>query len=227
MFYFPNCCHRISTHRLVVCAASLFLEAILCYKKEEEAVPVVSLFDISGPMLKNFIDFFYTGQFHIDAGNVYNVLDVADRWGTVELVEKCADYVRNNLSVESCLATWLSAKSSYKYLDIKGVSFNYICQHFGAVVETDKFLQLNSQQLLSILNDNAVAVNYEEEIFNAIVRWIDGDTENRRNDFEKLMSAIQMSQISEKVKYFKLFNSPNTIIPNVVFIRFSFWYRTC
>lgn len=50
-----------------------------------------------------------------------------------------------------------------------------------------------------IVKNHEIAVNSEEHVFTAIAKWIEYDVENRRKEFENLLSRIRTSKISDTV----------------------------
>lgn len=160
----------------------------------------VRLGDVSGQMLKNLIEYCYTGQFPIDAENVSEILRAAANFRFVDLVAECSDFLKDNVNNESCFTIWNTAKL-FDLHELTSTVLNYICGQFMTIVETDGFRKLKSDQLIEILLMNEIAVNSEEDVFNSIIKWIEFDAENRRGTFEKLIPIIRMSKISHEVNW--------------------------
>lgn len=58
-------------------------------------------------------------------------------------------------------------------------------QTLQEILQSDEFLQLPIELLCEILRDDELDVN-EERIWNAALRWVKFDLENRRAEFSKV-----------------------------------------
>lgn len=190
--------YRIPTRRVVVSAFSEYFETMFTTSMQEKDKKEVEIGNDSGPILRNLIEYCYTGHFAIDAENVIESLEAATMFRLVNLAAKCADYLKNHVNLGSCLIAWTTAKL-YDLNDLASISCDFICYNFSAIVETDAFRNLSVTQLFDILINPELAADSEDDILESIFKWIEADAENRRKEFENLLPAIRMSKISYAV----------------------------
>lgn len=198
-FVFLLICYRIATHRVVVSAASEYFEAMFTTSMKEKDMKEVPLGAVSGTILKSLIEYCYTGEFHIDSENVIDALEAARMFRFDNLFASCAKYLKNTLSNESCFKVWNTA-ILYDLYELATVSLNYICENFWLLIGTEVFCRITAAELMAIFDCNAIAVESEDDLFKSIIKWIEFDVDNRREEFEGLVATIRWSQISHLVR---------------------------
>lgn len=192
-------CHfSIPAHRPILAASSEFFEKLFTTDMREKNQHEIPLGDISGSMLRQLIEFCYSGTVPLNAANAGSLLAHAQRYCMVRLVHMCVKYLVEHLNVENCTSTW-SVADALMLGDLKEMALAFICQHFIDVVQTDAFQQLAADAIIGILQSNDIVVGCEEDIFKCIMNWIRYDESNRRTCFTRLMATLRMSRIGMAV----------------------------
>lgn len=89
-------------------------------------------------------------------------------------------------------------------------SWTYILEFFPAVVSSEEFLQISSDDLIQIITDNDLNTSSEEAVCDAVLKWVDCCPEERRNDLGKLFRNIRFPLIC--VKYVKNLRSNEHVL---------------
>lgn len=69
----------------------------------------------------------------------------------------------------------------------------YILRHFSHIIQNyDKLLDVSFENFYEIVNDDRLNVKAEEPVWECCLRWIDHDSENRKQHIVKLLLAIRL-----------------------------------
>lgn len=160
---------------------------------------------IAGARLEQLIEFCYTGRVQLNDENAQPILVYAQQYRLERLIESCAKYLKQHLRVENCCAVLIAAASLYR-IDLSQAAIDFILDHFTAVIRSDAFKQLEIDTLISCLTDAGTMRVLEEDIFDAIRKWIRYDEVERIAEFKRLMSAMPMVQIKSSVSAGQFFS---------------------
>lgn len=69
-------------------------------------------------------------------------------------------------------------------------AFRCIAANFGDVAFTNEFLHVSVEELCNILCSDEIVVRDEAELYTATNRWINYDTEERKQYFGELFSKV-------------------------------------
>ena len=72
----------------------------------------------------------------------------------------------------------------------------FVCNHFSEVVHSEDFLALSSDQLECLLSMDGLKVKKEEEVFEAVVKWVRYDVEHRQRHFVNILSCVRFPFVS-------------------------------
>lgn len=177
-----------------------YFDAMLNNNMYEKSMPEILLKGVRGPVLKSLVDFCYTGQIQLNAENVEEILMAANMFRNDELEAKCSQYYTNIMSAENCLRAWFAAEQCGLIEKALGTyAVEYSLQFFTSIVRTQQFLALGVEHLFNYLNSSDLAVSCEEDIFHAIVKWIEYDVYERRSYYSGLLGAVRISKVTSAV----------------------------
>lgn len=165
--------------------------------KEKYATDVL-LADVDGKTLLNLIEYSYKGETKISEENADSVLAAADMLRFTPLVQQCTSFYENNLNASNCLGVWALAKM-YSVSELIQLGSNFAFDHFGDVVTGDEFKFIEIELLTDLLRSDKVNVASEEEIFNAIVVWMEVDLANRMSHIQDLMQTVRVGHLKNLV----------------------------
>lgn len=189
---------RFPVHRLALSSASENFSALFTNEMKEQYAADVLLEDVDGDTLLNIIEFSYKGVININEDNVDGVLAAAHMFRLTPLVQQCADYHEHNLSSSNCLGIWALAKL-YTFSKLVHLANNMALDYFMDVVIGNEFKYVESELLEELLSNDKVNVDSEEDIFNALVVWMEVDLAKRMPHIQDLMQTVRVGLLSHTV----------------------------
>lgn len=190
--------------------------------KEKNQAEVV-LEEIHGNELKALVDFCYTGIVSITAENVYVLLEAASRMEFRNIETKCAEFLHDKMDTTNCLTTWITLEPFLNLGGLADAARTITEQNFLDVIKDDDYLQLDEQHLLTLLKSDELNVWSEEQVFNALVKWVDYDVDSRASRASDLLSVIRLTQLKPKVSEILVGDSCDF----VYLFFFGFVYSSC
>lgn len=162
----------------------------------------ISIGGNDGATLDTVVKCFYTGQIDINEENVEALLAAASFLLFPYLEEKCTEYLAQlgQVNESNCLGIWALARS-YAFEDLKEIAFPYVLDNFPEVVKTDDFHRLNKVDLMELLANDYLAVDSEEEVFNAVDDWVLFDAATRKIEFPNLLASVRLHLLSSSVSF--------------------------
>ncbi|KAJ8010960.1 hypothetical protein DPEC_G00080580 [Dallia pectoralis] len=74
---------------------------------------------------------------------------------------------------------------------------NYACERFTLIARDDDFLALGPSELAAILTSDTLNVEKEEEVFEAVEKWVGQDVETRLKDLPDLMDCVRLRLVNK------------------------------
>ena len=174
---------RLKAHKIVLCAASPFFYNALNSDMKEKKEGVIRLEETSKAVMEEVLEYLYTGHVDINEGNVFDLLAVADYFLIPSLTTLCVHVVLQALSLSSCIAAYYTAMK-YRCEELQKAAKDFTLANFVAVAETEDFLNLSSKQVEEWISSDEVIVEGEEEVFEAVVRWMERNEGQKQNFYE-------------------------------------------
>ncbi|XP_041830613.1 kelch-like protein 11 [Melanotaenia boesemani] len=190
----------VSAHRSVLSAASQYFSLLLGGQFSESQSGRVELKEWSsttGPdpdTVESVIQFMYTGEVRVTTANVHEVLELAHRFLLRQLKSFCADFLMKKLSLSNCVAVH-SLAHMYSLDQLAQEAAETIRRNFHKVISSEEFYTLPFHLLRDWLSDSEITVNSEQELFEAIVKWVHQNKDERETHFEELFKLLRLLQI--------------------------------
>lgn len=90
-------------------------------------------------------------------------------------------------------------KSLYKH-EVHRIIRDFILKHFIEITkDNDDIINLQIEDLLDIINDDALNAKNEEPIWEFCVRWIEFDEKNRFEYVPQILEGIRLGLINQDV----------------------------
>lgn len=145
--------------------------------------------------METFIEFAYTGEIKLNEKNVQTLLEDADYIGLVDVKNECEKFLEScinchNIFEIDCLADKLSCTS------LKESCYQFIRKNFQAMTKTDEYLNIDFIILKNILTNNRFRIDYQEKIFEAVMRWIIFDISQRRGYLKDLLQLVKLAHLN-------------------------------
>lgn len=156
--------------------------------------------DIRGDTLRAVVHFLYSGTIEITVDNAESLLAAASFFLSSQLQKKCTDFFTEPgvIDTHNCVGIWKVA-FHYVFRDLELAAAEVLFENIIEVSKTDDFLRLSSTEMTKILDNDAIDVDSEEDVFNALVNWIEFDINERRTLFPDLVRAVRVNHLKESV----------------------------
>lgn len=124
------------------------------------------------------------------------------------VVTACCTFLSRQLHPSNCLGFALFAEQQ-NCNSLMKVAMDFTCQNFSNVCRNQEFFQLNPDQLSKLLASDDLNILSEQEVFEALVTWVQHDTETRNEHVPDLLSLIRLPLLQPAVScyYYYLFVS--------------------
>ena len=182
-------------HKVVLSSASPFFRALFGNDMKESRADSIELNEVDGFVMEDLLQFVYTGKVNLNIKNIYKMIAAADFLLLTGLVELCSNFLYNNLTASTCFSTAISA-TKYKNEVLQHAAANYARKNFVEASKSEEFLCLDSETVVELISDDDTVVNEEEEVYEAVIRWVEHDYEGRKKHFEEMFQYVRVYSIS-------------------------------
>lgn len=187
-------------HRVILSAISPYFKACFTNALNTGNSEVYELvFDeVPSEDLRLIVEYAYTGKCSINNFNVRRLLETADKFNCIGIIDLCCQFLLADLKPENCLSTFQFARD-YFCRDLETKGHYFICHNFEQILQSStEFVNLGIDELYHILSDDLLNTKFEDTVFEAISKWICHDLNNRIMHLTKLLSCIRFGSLSEE-----------------------------
>ncbi|KAL6474752.1 hypothetical protein MHYP_G00157920 [Metynnis hypsauchen] len=191
---------ELCAHRSVLAAATDYFTPLLGGQFSESVSRRVEMKEWSseaGPerdTVESVVQFMYTGEIRVSTANVHEVLELADRFLLVQLKEFCGEFLKRKLSLANCVAVH-SLAHMYTLDQLALRAADMIRRNFHKVIQDEEFYTLPFHLVRDWLSDAEITVDSEEVLFDAVVKWVQKNADEREKYFEELFRLLRLPQI--------------------------------
>ena len=157
-------------HKNVLAVSSAYFQAMFTSDLKESREVRISFSEVSAWTLKRIIDYAYSGQLEITHDNAQEMMAAGNHFEYPRIVEACAEFLRRQLHPSNCLEM----------------------ENFSSVVEYDEFLELPIERLKHYISSDFIDVRNEEIVYEAVMRWVKFDVDDRRHYLPELMDKVRL-----------------------------------
>lgn len=163
----------------------------------------IELENLYGDILLNIIEFCYTGKIEINEENVDGLVAAADMLHFVNLKKKCTEYYHDHLDITNCLGI-IALSEQYGLDELQTTAYKLAFDYFVEVTAAAEFEHLPFDNLLKLISSDDVNVDTEEDVFNAVIKWIEFDLKGRQIYVRDLIKAVRVGHIRNSVNIAEL-----------------------
>lgn len=196
--------NRVSAHRIVLSASSVYFAAMFTGSLRESQQEEITLGEVHGEPLQALVQYCYTGSIELREDNVETLLATACLLQLNVVVTACCNFLAKQLHPSNCLgfALFAEQQSCNTLLEL---SSSYTCHHFMQVCKNQEFYQLSADQLANLLKSDELNVKSEQDVFNALVSWVQHEPAIREKFVPDLLAMIRLPLLEPTVIIINLF----------------------
>lgn len=198
---------EFACHRNVLAAISPFFRAMFTSALTESRQEMVRLHEVDPVSVNLLIDYAYTGKLEIDKNNVQNLLAAASLFQVIPVHSACAKFMETQLDISNCIGIYYFA-TVHDCLDLKVKAREHVEKNFIEVSHGEEFLALTADKMAGLLTSNELNVEKEETVYEALVRWVCFDEENRISHLKTLLPFIRFGLLDSHFIREHIKNSP-------------------
>ncbi|KAM9035135.1 Bardet-Biedl syndrome 5 protein isoform X1 [Sarcophilus harrisii] len=187
-------------HRLILSACSPYFREYFLSEIDEEKKKEVVLDNVDPAILDLIIKYLYSASIDLNDTNVQDIFALASRFQIPSVFTVCVSYLQKRLAPGNCLAILrLGLLLDCPRLAISAREF--VSDRFIQICKEEDFMQLSPQELISVISNDGLNVEKEEAVFEAVMKWVRTDKENRVKNLGEVFDCIRFRLMTEK--YFK------------------------
>ena len=186
---------RFNAHRVVLCAGSPFFYSALNNDMKESKEGLIRLEDMSKVAIEELLDYLYTGHVDVTQHNAFDLLKIADFLVIPSLKEVSSKFIIQSLSSSNCFRAYYLAVN-YRCFELQEKARDFIYANFTRVVEHEDFLNLTINEVEEWISSDEIRVRGEEDVFEAIVKWVEQKGSGEREKFFELFRHVRLIYLS-------------------------------
>ena len=186
---------RFPCHRLVLAASSLYFEKMFTNGMCEQHATEITLNQISSCALKHLLEFAYTSKLSVSKDTVLEIFEAADMLQFLSARKFCQDFLLEQIDQTNCLSFMV-------YADAFSCEMLYerakLCAatEFKTLCDSHDFYELPRTQLVALLQEDNIAMEYEEHVYEAMRAWVMHDKQKRAEYIAELLKCIRLNFVS-------------------------------
>ncbi|TRZ04227.1 hypothetical protein DNTS_029919 [Danionella cerebrum] len=178
-------------HRAVLASASHYFRAMFCNDLREKHEENVNLKGLDAPTMRILVEYAYTSRASINKDNVQRLLEAACLFQFPRLADACTRYLADALHPENCVGI-LQLADVHSLESLRSQVHSYIIQNFLQVLEYDEILELPSDVLISLIQQDELEVTDEEHVFETVIRWVRAQVEERLALLPQVLAHVRL-----------------------------------
>ncbi|CAH0555051.1 unnamed protein product [Brassicogethes aeneus] len=190
-------CDIFHAHKVVLAAASPYFKAMFTGGLKECDMNKVKLQGVSATAMSRLINFMYTGRIRVTENTVCQLLPAATMLQVPNVIQACCDFLERQLDPSNAIGI-ASFAEQHGCLELYKKANQYIERHFCQICQEEEFFQLTAHQLVSLIKKDELNVQDEKEVYNAVLKWVKYDEDNRHMKMECILSAVRCQFLPPK-----------------------------
>jgi hypothetical protein len=163
---------------------------------KEKYLKEIVIQEIDEETLQLLVNYCYLGVININEDNVEKILSSACRFQMLNVILACSSFLEKQLHFSNAIGFTVFAEQLQECQDLHQVSLNFVESNFMEIyLKSEEYLQMNAEQLVKLLKSNNLNVNSEEDVFKALIKWINF-SEDRAPYLTTLLESVKLSLLS-------------------------------
>jgi len=198
---------KISAHKIVLSASSPYFRAMFTGELAESKQTEITIKDVDENAMEMLIDFCYTSRITVDEKSVQTLLPAACLLQLYQVQDYCSEFLRSQLDPSNVLGIRAFA-DTHSCRDLLRLADKYMLSNFIQVVESDEFVLLPVNHLIEIISNDELNIKNEEQVYEAVLRWVTHDLDERKQYLSQLMFHVRLPLLDTKYLVTKVSNDP-------------------
>uniref|UniRef100_A0A1B0CL03 BTB domain-containing protein n=1 Tax=Lutzomyia longipalpis TaxID=7200 RepID=A0A1B0CL03_LUTLO len=182
-------------HKVVLSAASPYFKAMFTGGLKEAEMSRINLQGVCPTAMGQMIYFMYTGQIRVTEVTVCQLLPAATMFQVSHVIEACCAFLESQLDPTNAIGISNFAEQ-HGCDSLKQKAIQFIERHFTQICQEEEFLQLSAIQLVSLIRKDELNVQGEREVYNAVLKWVKYDEDNRYPKMEHILYAVRCQYLT-------------------------------
>lgn len=187
---------QFHAHRIVLAARSKYFYGVFTSDMLEKRSRTVSLGELSASAMDSLLDYIYTGDVEVTESNAEELVVAANYLLLPKLKNLAGKFLEREMMASNCVYFFKFAEQ-YNCKELKHYASQMIVRNFGMIGHSKDFMQLGVKNLEELIAGDDVVVRSEEEIFEAILKWIHEDPDKREEYFPILFRHVRVTSVSQ------------------------------
>ena len=160
---------EFKAHRNVLSAASPFFCKLLQSDMKENREGIVRFEEISGAVMEDVLEFFYTGSVEVTQENSEDLIAAANYFLIPGLKTVSGRFIERQMSESNCISTFYFAEM-YQCDELITNTRKFIHANFASVSEMDEFLNLEAKEVERWISSDEISVAVEADVFKIVLK---------------------------------------------------------
>ena len=186
---------EFKAHRNVLSAASPYFDKLLQSNMKENREGIVRFEEISGSVLKDVLEFIYSGTVDVTQENAEKLIAAGNYLIIPGLKTASGRFLEREMSHINCISTFYLAEK-YECDELITNSRLFIHKNIVSVAKLDEFLLLQAKEIERWISSDEITVNEEADVFKIILDWVNHRKSERKTAFEELFGHVRLSFLS-------------------------------
>nr|XP_006120281.1 kelch repeat and BTB domain-containing protein 12 isoform X1 [Pelodiscus sinensis] len=186
---------KFPCHKLILAAFSPYFKAMFTCGLLECTQREVVLYDISAESVSIILKYMYSADLHLTNSNVQSVAVAAFFMQMEDVFSMCQKYMMDHMDASNCVGIYYFAKHIGAE-DLSDQARQYLYQQFAEVSLHEEILEIEAQQLLSLIRSDDLNVSREESILDLVLRWVNHSRKSRVEHLIELLKQVRLELVS-------------------------------
>ena len=185
---------QLTSHRCVLAANSQFFYTMFSSGMKESNQKLLNLQSVGFDSMSLILDYFYTREIVINDDNVLELLNASSFLLVTPVKNACIQLLCKRLSSENCFSI-LQVAEQFGASDLAKRANNFIKTNFSIVVNNEEFVSISRNHLITFIASDDIQVEKEEEIYQAVLKWVRHDEVNRVSILPELLGNLRKGSL--------------------------------
>ena len=165
-------------HKSVLSAASAYFKAMFTCNLAEANLSKIPINGVEPQIIKQLLDYIYSSEVTISKDNVQNLLSAANLLEILPVRDACCQFLDRHMDESNCLGIQSFAEA-HSCIDLQQKARNFALKHFSDLITGEEFDAIPESQLIDLISSDELEVLREEDVFNAVIKWVEASIDTR------------------------------------------------